>query len=274
MAEQLQANPSKAQEYYDYTDVSISYDYYAYGNAVATEVQPGVQSGAGGFVSTASDLARFYTSMFVTKNASAIISDEALALMTECVSVTQSDPVLGCECFGLGLFMIYNPPCNVADVKSREMIYYQGAINCATATVMVLDNWEGDTNSPYVSVAVRNNVVVDATEESWMAAKKKNSGNLTSIMTENNWFKYGDSWMPAWNNALYFQSTAEPYASCSSVICEDDDENDGDRSDDTYHISRGEIAACVIVPCIVTILTVVRVLETKTSFQPNNYFIP
>lgn len=49
LAQQLKAQPNQVSNYYDYTDLSQSYDFFAYGNAASTEVNQGVQTGAGGF---------------------------------------------------------------------------------------------------------------------------------------------------------------------------------------------------------------------------------
>ena len=109
LAQQLKANSNKANEYYDYTDLSQSFTYFAYGNGAATEVQQGVQSGAGGFLSTAADLIKFYTSMFVSKNVSHIISDESLAMMIEPVSITQNSSVYGVNVLAWGYSWFINP---------------------------------------------------------------------------------------------------------------------------------------------------------------------
>jgi len=100
LAEQFQANSHKVQSYYDYTDLSSgTYEYFAYGNAAPTVVQTGVQSGAGGFLSTAHDMIKFYTSLFVTKNVSHVVSDAALALMTAPKNIVQNHPDYGvCVC--------------------------------------------------------------------------------------------------------------------------------------------------------------------------------
>jgi CubicO group peptidase (beta-lactamase class C family) len=126
LSQQLSANPSMSHEYYDYTDLTKSYDYFAYGNGAATEVQSGTQTGAGGFLSTAGDMVKFYSSLFSSKNASSVISDENLALMVTPLSLTQYNDVYGCEYFGLGMFMVYRYPCTPADVTTRMYVYYQG----------------------------------------------------------------------------------------------------------------------------------------------------
>lgn len=253
LAQQLKASPSQVSNYYDYTDLSRSYEYFAYGNAASTEVNQGVQTGAGGFFSTASDMARFYTSLFVSKNASGVISDASLAMMIEPLSITQDHPVYGCECFGLGFFMVYKPPCDLSSVENRDYIYYQGAINAATATVLMLDNWAEPAVDPIMSVAFRNNVIMDTTEADWNSALLDVTGNLTSIFATYGMTKYGDSWMPALNNAQYFQQNGEPYPSPSPAptSCEDGDDEDG------ISLTAGELAACVIVPTAVTVLSVV-----------------
>lgn len=95
LAQQMKANPDKVELYFDYTDLSVSNDYFAYGNAAATTVQQGTQTGAGGFLSTAHDMVKFYTSLFVTKNASNVISDASLALMIQPLSVSNYHPEYG-----------------------------------------------------------------------------------------------------------------------------------------------------------------------------------
>lgn len=199
-------------------------------------------------------MARFYTSLFVSKNASAVISDQSLDMMVEPISITQNDPVLGCECFGLGLFMVYKPPCDLSDVRNRDYVYYQGVINAATATILILDSWEETATDPIVSVAFRNNAVVDTSEADWNSALLDVTGNLSSIFATYGMFKYGDSWMPALNNARYFQQTGEPYPSPSAApsAC---GERDGD---DGISLSAAELAACVIVPTVVAVLSLVR----------------
>ena len=90
--------------------------------------------------------------------------------MIEPVSITQNSSIYGCECFGLGIFMVYNPPCaNLNNVENRAYIYYQGVLSISTATVLMLDNWEDETKR-IVSVAIRNNAIMDTTESAWMQA--------------------------------------------------------------------------------------------------------
>ena len=58
----------------------------------------------------------------------------------EPVSITQNSSIYGCECFGLGIFMVYNPPCaNLNNVENRAYIYYQGVLSISTATVECSD---------------------------------------------------------------------------------------------------------------------------------------
>lgn len=254
LAQQLAAQPNQVSNYYDYTDLSRSYEYFAYGNAGSTEVNQGVQTGAGGFFSTASDMVRFYTSLFVTKNASSVISDEALAMMTEPVSISQNSSELGCECFGLGMFMVYFPPCDLSNVRNRNYLYYQGVINAATATILMLDDWSAKAE-PIVSVALRNNAIMETTEANWNSALLDVTGNLTSIFAKYGMYKHGDSWMPAWNNAVYFQKTGEPYPSSVSSSAECSDSDGG--SD--ISLTTSELAACVIVPTVFTVLSLVTI---------------
>lgn len=173
-------------------------------------------------------------------------------MMVGPISITQSDPAIGCECFGLGIFMVYKPPCDLSDVHNRDYIYYQGAINAATATILMLDNWAEPAADPIVSVALRNNAIVDTTEANWNSAVLDVTGNLSSIFARYGMFKYGDSWMPALNNARYFQEMGEPYPSpiVVTTTCEDSD-------DDGLNLTAGELAVCVIVPTLFTVLSLV-----------------
>jgi hypothetical protein len=251
---ELRANPNQASEYYDYTDLRRGYQYYAYGNAAATTVQPGVQTGAGGMVSTAGDLVKWYTSMFVSKNVSHIISDASLAQMIEPISVTNSHPVYGCECFGLGFFMVYQAPCDLSSVENRDYIYYQGVIQASTATILMLDNWDDPTQKPYISTAIRNAVVINATEYSYQKALLDIEGSRESIFAKYGWDIYSDSWLPALNNAYYFQDTGAPYPSADSCTPASSDSDDDESG---ISLSAGEVVACVLIPTIFTIGTVV-----------------
>jgi hypothetical protein len=127
-------------------------------------------------------------------------------------------------------------------------------ISVSTATILSLDNWvDGVSALPTISVAIRNNAIVDATESSWQQAQFEKVGNLTSIFADNHWSKYQDSWLPALNNAEYFQTIDTVYPSSTPVECKSsDDENDG------LDLSKGELAACVIVPTVFAIVILVR----------------
>lgn len=106
---------------------------------------------------------------------------------------------------------------------------------------------------PTISVAIRNNAIVDATESSWKQAQLQKVGNLSSIFSDNHWIKYADSWLPALNNAEYFQATGTAYpSSASSVNCISDE---GD--DVGLDLSKGELAACVFVPTVFVLLILV-----------------
>ena len=101
--------------------------------------------------------------------------------------------------------MVYKPPCTIDDIETRDYIYYQGVISVSTATILILDNWDDVTDEQIVSVAIRNNAVIDTTEDSWTSAQLEFTGNLTSIFADYGMVKYQDSWLNARNNAQYFQ---------------------------------------------------------------------
>eukprot|EP00603_Paraphysomonas_imperforata_P006003 CAMPEP_0114420050 /NCGR_PEP_ID=MMETSP0103-20121206/4354_1 /TAXON_ID=37642 ORGANISM="Paraphysomonas imperforata, Strain PA2" /NCGR_SAMPLE_ID=MMETSP0103 /ASSEMBLY_ACC=CAM_ASM_000201 /LENGTH=385 /DNA_ID=CAMNT_0001588511 /DNA_START=155 /DNA_END=1312 /DNA_ORIENTATION=+ len=254
LADQFQSNRNRVQNYYDYTDVTAgSYEYFAYGNAAATVVQAGVQSGAGGFVSTVHDMVKFYTSLFVTKNVSHVVSDAALALMIEPKNIVQYHPQYGCDVFGAGFFMAYQTCDDLSNVATRNYIYYQGVINAATAAVLVLDDWANPDATLIVASSLRNNAIIDTTTTKWSNAKA-DSGNRTALFTKYGMYESSDSWHVTWQNALYFQANPVPYSTVDAAVAACDSSDDDD-------VNAGALVGSIFAAAIFVVLAVVGYLH-------------
>jgi CubicO group peptidase (beta-lactamase class C family) len=124
---ELAAQLNFVSAYHDYTDLSTNPNGnspFAYGKITTTEGHQGTLGGSGGLISTVWDMAKFYASLFVTKNASAVISQANLMSMMTPNGVSGDFVAVGlslCETWGLGLFMYYNP-CRVNGLPSCDCI--------------------------------------------------------------------------------------------------------------------------------------------------------
>ncbi len=125
---ELAAQPNFVSAYHDYTDLSTNPNGnspFAYGKITVTEGNQGTLGGSGGMISTVWDMAKLYASLFVTKNASAVISQADLAAMMTPGGVSGDYIAMGlnsCETWGLGLFMYYNPCLDVSGLPSCNCI--------------------------------------------------------------------------------------------------------------------------------------------------------
>ncbi len=124
---ELAAQPNFVSAYHDYTDLSTNPNGnspFAYGKITVTEGNQGTLGGSGGMISTVWDMAKLYASLFVTKNASAVISQADLTAMMTPGGVSGDYIGMGlssCETWGLGLFMYYHP-CRVNGLPSCNCI--------------------------------------------------------------------------------------------------------------------------------------------------------
>jgi CubicO group peptidase (beta-lactamase class C family) len=245
LSQVLEIKPKLAAEYYFYMNLPFGPSYsagndgnyppFAIGNCASTEVSPGVQTGSGGIVSTLPDMIKWYSSLFVTKNATTagLLNEESIKMLWYPWAV--QNPV---QYYGFGTETMYDSavaqghvpyPTPPADPAFPDLIYYMGGSACSFITIIAQF---GDRNVftgeelvtlPLVTVVNRNNRMLNLTEDVWSAAKSTKNGYFYQLSQQPyNWndpaccdnFVPGssltDTMLPAFNLSYYFAARPLP----------------------------------------------------------------
>jgi hypothetical protein len=266
----FQIKPALASEYYFYTNYyngTVQTDQaFAYGSCSSTEYDPGFQSGSGGMVSTLPDMVKWYTSLFITKNAS-LVTQESLNLILFPWSMEQGEPV---QYYGLGVEFLFAenymslPPLN-ATIADPISIYYMGGSMCSFFTMVIYNaNFNFFTTAPLqtmpmVAAVARNNRILNITQKAY---------HQVPNLLEDSWFTVTDfpigwgssnadltdTFFEALNLAMYFgayvfvpagQPTAMPTMSPSNPS------STNSNDDNANHIGSMEAASFVAVITII-----------------------
>ena len=144
--------------------------------------------------------------------------------------------------------MAYETCDDLSTVTTRNYIYYQGVVNSATATILVLDDWSNPEAKRIVATGLRNNAIIATNESNWRAAKQ-DTGNRTALFEKYQMYENSDSWHITWQNALYFQAHPVPYVTTSDVTVTDCSSSGSDEDSVSMGVLVGSIfsaAVCVI----------------------------
>lgn len=178
--------PNANSEYVYYTDVTKSYEPFAYGNCYDIEANPGQESGSGGFTATIPDMVKWYSSLFITKNAS-LVSASSLAQIIYPWSWT-GYPFY----YGLGIEITFATTYNVPPrtvTQSPTSISYMGGSMCQFLA-MTLYNWtynieDGQNNLislPIISAVGRNNRIINMTQRTWQNMQLQRNGSWIQLV--------------------------------------------------------------------------------------------
>ena len=224
-------------EYFYYTDLTQSDEPFAMGSCTSVEVcspciccscchaaqvNPGLQAGSGGIISTVPDMVKWYTSLFITRNTS-VIGDDSLALILYPWSLQPMAPSAPTQFYGFGIELIFEDPPTAPPSSYTPPIgiYYSGGSMC---TFLSIAMWNGTTDLftgqplktlPVVAVAARNNRILNVTQEAWSTAQQQSDGSwaaLTSFPT--GWgaaeAALTDTLLIALQQAFYFAAQSLP----------------------------------------------------------------
>jgi hypothetical protein len=286
-SQEFQILPKLASEYFFYTNLpfpvttnpstsSGAYPPFAMGDCAAIEGNPGYQTGSGAIISTLPDMVKFYTSLFVKKNAT-ILSDSSVNLLLYPWAITSDTPFY----YGFGTEMVYSPaywsspnPATFTPVNLTSL-YYMGGSMCTFFTVEV---WLGQYNPftgeklitlPIVTAVARNNRILNVTQSTWQAAQSTKVGTWPSITQNGEYYYQGIGWSDsnccggmtgvltdteytAWNLALYFASipfggapTGAPVSIPASLVSNNNNDDD-DIAPMTVKAGYGAVISLVI----------------------------
>jgi hypothetical protein len=98
-----------------------------------------------------------------------------------------------CQAWGLGFFLYYNPcvvdgapSCSDACLTTwtevdRTAVWYEGQVKAFLFSTLYGENWTSPTGSRFVSVAARNNIVVNTTRAQHASARDAAVGTIDSL---------------------------------------------------------------------------------------------
>lgn len=263
----LELHTNVANGYYEYTDlvngISNTSGHH-FGNCASFDFDAGFVLGAGGVISSARDLVRWYTSLFVSKNLTSVISQASLdEILTPVSYIGHGTDGIGCDYFNLGVVTTYascDSDGSNPDLNSRYIISFKGDTKCHHSFVSVYYDKSNLNKQPLVSCAIQNNEVVNASVASYEYALSLPVGNMTTLMYGiMQWGTFGNTAAKTGvANAEYFTSRNKAYASDATtavesvVYCKDGED---------AVISSGVIAAAVIVPTSVVLCVVLGYLH-------------
>jgi hypothetical protein len=264
----LELHANVANGYYEYTDLvnGISnVSGHHFGSCASFDFDAGFVLGAGGVISSAKDLVRWYSSLFVTKNLSSVVSQASLNEILSPVSyIGRGTDGVGCDYFNLGVVTTYatcNPDGSNPDIDSLYIISFKGDTKCHHSFVSVYYDKSNLNKQPLVSCAIQSNEVVNASVSAYEYALTLSEGNMTTLMYETmQWDTFGNTAAKTGvANAEYFTSRNEAYTSIQAtdssdltVYCKDGDD---------AVIGSGVIATVVIIPTLVVLFCVLGYLH-------------
>jgi hypothetical protein len=208
---ELSVQKSFVSAYWDYSNLQITPDGtpFAHGKITVTESNQGTLSGSGGVVSTIWDMARFYSSVFLANNVTLIkrIHIDEMIMSTGITGDFSSD-IGTCRTWGLGMFLFFNTcidsktqkaSCSAClpgtgndytwTEKDRVIAYYEGVVKAFTFTISYGENWTHPDGARFVSVAGRNNIVIDTNQDLYDTATLSVVGTIDQVTK--GWPQYG-----------------------------------------------------------------------------------
>ena len=147
-----------------------SYPPFAIGNCDKNEYDPGLQAGSGGIVSTLPDMVKWYTSLFIKRNAS-LLTDSSLQQIIYPWAIQGLEPVG--QYYGFGIDLIFDTPIlsspSHTNPPSPSSIYYMGGSMCSFFSIGI---WNSSSNVfggptqvtyPLIGAVARNNRILNVT---------------------------------------------------------------------------------------------------------------
>ena len=223
-------------------------------------------------------MAKFYSSMFATKNQT-LLQPSSVDLLIKATGVSGDFASSGfCEAWGLGFFLYYNPCTDAASKPScstecvnkwkdtdRIAVHYMGVIKAFTFTTFYGENWTHTSGSRYISVATRNNVVVNVTEQKYKDAVEAINGTIASLTQ--GWGQFGMSnmncmfnWITAYTTGFH-STTVGGFKALSNTAPQDAGTSTSCSSSESSNMSDGEIAAAVILPTFTVCAVIIAYLH-------------
>jgi hypothetical protein len=169
-------------------------------------------------------MVKWYTSLFIARNTS-VLSVESLAQIIYPWSRQPLTPQTPVQYYGLGVELIFeDPPQSPPPLPSAPQpigIFYEGGSMCSFLSIAL---WNGTVNPfngetlktlPVVSVAARNNRILNVTASAWQQAQRDPVGTWADLTS----FPYGwgasdptltDALLIALNQAFYFAAQSFP----------------------------------------------------------------
>jgi hypothetical protein len=180
--------PNPVSEYFYYTDLTQSTSPYAYGSCVVDEINPAAQAGSGGIISTVPDMVKWYNSLFISRNTS-ILTSASIDMILYPWSQSENVPGIPPQYYCLGVETQYaNPPASPPAVADPPIaIYYMGGSQCTFFTIGIYnstDNIFGGPSLvtlPIITVAARNNRILNVTQAEYNSVQQSNNGTWLSI---------------------------------------------------------------------------------------------
>lgn len=198
---QFSMDDNFASQYLDYSDMSGAVDevtVFASG-VCSVELNPGYCSGTGGMISSSSDMALWYKSLFLVEDC-VLLSKESISAITEPVmSMGGHDPDGMSSYYAQGVAVSVKQP----DQMHPSKIWYQGGTYCA-ATSIVLD-FESAI-PPVMSIAFSNARLVNATKLGWQQVQTSRVGTAMNLVAAMGWESYSDSLNIAFQLGQYFST--------------------------------------------------------------------
>lgn len=287
----FQLLPQLASEYYYYTNYANGNDNdkaFQYGSCASTEYDPGYQAGSGGMISTLPDMVKWYTTLFITKNAS-LLNAESMRLLLFPWAVEAFNPP---QYYGLGVEMLYQdpylamPPLD-AYIPPPISIYYMGGSMCTFFTIVIYNttyNYFTGTplqTLPIVSAVARNNRILNITQATVNAVPSLLQGSWFTITGfPTGWGSsngdYTDTFYEALNLAMYFAAyvyvpAPQPTPSPTSVPNTNsvDDDKIGSMQAPGFVAVMTIIPLCAVIALIIAYFMYFWVPKSSVSQQRN-----
>ena len=223
-------------------------------------------------------MAKFYSSMFATKNQT-VLQPTSVSLLIKATGISDDKASFGfCSAWGLGFFLYYNPCTDDSNNPScmkcvdkwkdtdRIAVYYEGVIKAFTFSILYGENWTHTSGSRFISVATRNSINVNVTEQMYNEAVRARNGTIASLTQT--WGQTGLSimncmynWVTAYTTGFHsstvggfkaLSNTAPQDAGAATTSC---------SSSESSSMSDGEIAAAVILPTFTVCAVIIAYLH-------------
>lgn len=204
--------PNPVTEYYYYTDYTVSNQPFALGTCASTEVNPGLQAGAGGIVMNVPDMVKWYSSLFLKQNTTVLTKSSIKLLSYPWAYEGALKPIP--QYYGLGLEMsfIVPPPELPSGFPQPAGIFYYGSSDCTFFSIAI---WYStinpfnssqtlNTNPPLVSTAVANNRLLNVSRATWQTTRSQRAGTFMQSTADWSFLDFEITLLLALNTLFYF----------------------------------------------------------------------